>query len=66
MFKDKLYSIKKDLQKHTRDPDNVLEEAIKDRLTVSLINYMDDLNKSYLYVSDKNSMNIMKTLNRKG
>lgn len=66
MFIDKLNLIRSDLDNHRRTHDEIFEKTISQRLNTSLQNYIDELSKSYTYVSDKNSMNVMKTIIRKG
>ena len=64
MFKRKLKSILKCVQNFSTDKDEVLAEAVSARLQKSLDSYNDQVTKSLRYLSDKNSIRMMKKLNR--
>lgn len=55
-----LRTIKEELNSHHRDRNVVFVEAVKVRLNLSLMNYYDSLNKSFSYLSSKESKNLIK------
>lgn len=55
-----LCAIKEELNLHHRDRNVVFVEAVKVRLNLSLMNYYDSLNKSFSYLSSKESKNLIK------
>ena len=63
-FKRNLQYILKDLDNHKRDKSTLLEYYINLRLEKSLNSYCEDLNKSYESLVNKNSMNLIKRINR--
>lgn len=67
MFKDKLYIILRTIEESKkRDPKKVLEERVQYRLSRALDAYTHSLNNSYEYLSSKDSLNVLKKLNREG
>ena len=65
MFKDRLYIINKDLQEHKRPRDEVMEQAITDRLSSSLESYLYDIGVSYSYLADRSPTRLYGRLSRR-
>lgn len=65
MFKDKLYSISKDLQTHHRDRDLLFSTAVKERLDKSLVSYMDEITKSCEYLCGRQEVGILRRMNKR-
>lgn len=66
MFNNLLLEIKKDLSMHHNEPEDVLSRCIQKRLNKSLETYIESLDISYDYLYDKNDLNIMRKLIKKG
>jgi hypothetical protein len=64
MFKDKLYSISKDLDAHHRSVDQMMSDAISSRLDLSLHSYMDAVDKSYNYLRHRGEIRVLEKVNR--
>lgn len=64
-FKSKLYNILTDLEEHRRNRDVVIQESIEGRLQKTLDNYNKTIIDSYNYLSQRESFNVMKKLNRR-
>ena len=66
MFRDKLYFILNDINKHKRPPDQLMEVCIAERLETALETYMNSLNSSAEYVTKQDSLNVLKKINKQG
>jgi hypothetical protein len=64
MFKDKLYSISKDLEMHHRSRTDMMSSAITERLDNSLKSYIDSINESYDYLKYRGEVRILNKMNR--
>lgn len=64
-FKSKLYNILKDLKHHNRDRSTLLQESIEKRLDDALTNYNKDIAQSYNYLYYRDSLNVLRKLNRR-
>ena len=65
MFKSKLYNILNDLKQHQRDRSTIMEESVQERLNKSLNEYNKSIADSYNYLTYRNSLRVMKKLNRR-
>jgi hypothetical protein len=64
-FKSKLYNITKDLEAHKRSRLEVLSQSIETRLNFALQNYDKAVADSYNYLVHRNSLRVMKKINRR-
>jgi hypothetical protein len=65
MFKDKLYSISKELELHHRSRSEVMSSAVSERLNESLISYMDSVTKSYEYLRNRGEVRVLDKMGRR-
>ena len=65
IFKTRLYNILSDLEKHKPKDTKILQSSIEDRLQKSLDNYNKSIENSYNYLLARNSLSVMKKLNRR-
>lgn len=66
MFIDNLLKIKEDLNNHKRTKSEVMTECISKRLQLANINYMEDLDRSISYLLNRQTIRIVKKLNKDG
>lgn len=64
MFKHKLYIIDKELGKHHRTRNEIMESSVTERLDKALLSYMDSLTKSYDYLRYRDNIRVLKKINR--
>lgn len=64
-FKSKLYNISKDLKSHNRNRNQLFEMSVEERLQQALTAYDKDIADSYNYLQYKDSLRVLKKLNRK-
>lgn len=64
LFSEKCKSMLNDLSSHKRDKEYLMLEYINLRLDKSFTNYFKDLSSSLEYLERKNSINVMKKMNR--
>lgn len=65
-FSSTLYYILADIQKYKRCKSDVLELHIKKRLEDTLLQYEKQTNQSVEYLTNRDSVNVLKKLNRGG
>ena len=65
IFKTRLYNILSDLETHKPKDTKILQSSIEDRLQKSLDNYNKSIENSYNYLLARNSLSVMKKLNRR-
>ena len=63
-FKSKLYYILEDISKHKATKSDAFELHIQKRLDKALAQYIEDTNKSVEFLSNRDSINVLKKLNR--
>lgn len=64
-FKTRLYNISKDLKSHNRNKHTLLQESIEKRLDDALTNYNKDVAQSYNYLYYRDSLSVLRKLNRR-
>lgn len=64
-FKSRLYNILKDLNQHKRDRSTLMQESVEKRLNDALTNYNKDIAQSYNYLYRRDSLSVMRKLNRR-
>lgn len=61
MFKDKLYTIMKDLN-HIKSKNNVLEKCVNSRLNGSLKDYTDSVERTCSYLLTRSNYKVLKNI----
>lgn len=65
ILKSKLYNILNDLEAHKSNANELIQLSISERLKTSQDNYYKSISDSYNYLSARNSLRVMKKLNRR-
>ena len=61
-FKNRLYKISEDLKSHNHKPNDVFEDSVKDRLNKALTSYIDEIEKSYEYLHNRDDIRVMQKI----
>lgn len=64
LFRDKLYDILEDLSKHKHTKSEAMSIHIQNRLDIALKSYLESINESFEYLSQRDEFNILKKMNR--
>lgn len=63
-FKTNLLEIKKELARYHRDPQQLSQLYLQERLSQSLKSYYKEIKNSYMYLEQRDQIKIIKKMNR--
>ena len=62
----KLYAISLDIERHKGGRNAIMQQSVEGRLNKALLNYDKEVANSYTYLSYRDSLRVMKKINKKG